>query len=122
MPLRTVSGKGNTMSYPYIDDDRDDTYDPEFRQDTDYCEPHGTYIGPPGGADIMCMDCELGISADEAREIWTERKTRKVRGVGNACHKAIGLLLSSGIGGIKVADYVQDTNYTGNPRSRYGRH
>jgi hypothetical protein len=43
---------------PGIDDDRDDTYDPEFRMPDHYCK-HGNYIGPPSGADIMCGACEM---------------------------------------------------------------
>lgn len=43
-----------------IEDDRDDTYDPENRLPSHYCEAHGTYIGPPGGADILCGPCEMG--------------------------------------------------------------
>jgi hypothetical protein len=38
-------------------DDSDDTYAPENRLDSHYCK-HGTYIGPPGGADILCGECE----------------------------------------------------------------
>lgn len=28
----------------------------------DYCQPHGNPVGTPGGADIMCQLCEMGMN------------------------------------------------------------
>ncbi len=38
----------------------------------DHCEPHGNPVGTPGGADVMCQLCELGLTDDEPEtEKWT---------------------------------------------------
>jgi hypothetical protein len=58
-------------------DDRDDTYDPEFREPDGYCV-HGQYVGGCG-ADLMCSWCEDGYSLAEAKAIVAAEAARKVR-------------------------------------------
>jgi hypothetical protein len=103
-------------------DDRDDTFDPEFRADDGYCE-HGTYVGGCG-ADLMCSWCEDGISLAEAIKIETARKTRAVRERSENQQLMIARLLMlrevSGTDVLRIVEY--DNRYLGNPRSRYGRH
>lgn len=100
--------------------DRDDTYDPEFRDPEGYCE-HGTYVGGCG-ADLMCQWCEDGISLAEARRIVTAERTRKTRETAERTAKFINDLLVHGMGGIDVYTFAQDSSFVGNPLSRYGRH
>lgn len=103
-------------------DDRDDTYDPEFRQESDYCRDHGTYIGPPGGADILCGYCEDGISRAEYLAIIKRERTRAVRTRAERIETMLNVLLMHGVSGIDAASHVEKSSYTGNPPSRYGRH
>ena len=38
-----------------------------------YCVPHGNPIGTPGGADIMCHECEMGLTRWVEDPIWALR-------------------------------------------------
>jgi hypothetical protein len=105
-----------------IADDRDDTYDPEFRQESDYCRDHGTYIGPPSGADILCGYCEDGISRAEFIAMGKRQRLAGIRERAERAGKLLNALLMHGIPGIGAARYAQESSYIGNPLSRYGRH
>lgn len=102
-------------------DDRDDTYDPEFRQESDYCI-HGTYIGPPSGADFLCGYCEDGISLAEFRAIGRRQKLAGIRERAERAQAFLNVLLSHGVSGIIAAEYAENSSHVGNPLSRYGRH
>jgi len=101
-------------------DDRDDTYDPEFRDPGGYC-PHGTYVGGCG-ADLMCSWCEDGISAPEARRIVTAQRTREIRARAERAARLLHDLLRHGMGGTDAAYFTQESSRVANPLSRYGRH
>lgn len=100
--------------------DRDDSNDPEFRDYDGYCE-HGTYVGGCG-IDWMCSDCELGISAEEAREIDRAQKLRKVREQAARAEKLLNDLLKmpecDGILAARISELSSNVN---NPAARYGR-
>jgi hypothetical protein len=78
-------------------DDRDDTYDPEFRDPDGYCE-HGRYVGGCG-ADLMCFDCEMGISAAERAEINRAEVRRKTQ-------RRLKLRLALADAGYKLSDVM----------------
>jgi hypothetical protein len=101
-------------------DDRDDTYDPEFRDPDGYCE-HGWYVGGCG-ADLMCGDCEMGISAAEARLVESQQRTRVVRERAETAGKLLAIMLMHGVSGMDAAHIAQESQWVNNPRSRYGRH
>lgn len=101
-------------------DDRDDTYDPEFRDPEGYCE-HGTYVGGCG-ADLMCSWCEDGISVREAKRIITMERTRAVRDRAERTAQFLAAILAHGVPGMDAAKWAEDSSHVGNPLSRYGRH
>lgn len=101
-------------------DDRDDTYDPEFRDPDGYCE-HGRYVGGCG-ADLMCEWCESGISATEAKRIVTAERTRAIREKANRAARLLNDLLKiPECGGILAAEMSERSSNVSNPESRYGR-
>jgi hypothetical protein len=102
-------------------DDRDDTYDPEFRQEIDYCI-HGTYIGPPSGADILCGYCEDGISLAEFRAMGKRQRLAGIRERAERAGKLLNALLIHRMSGMDAAYFAQESSHVGNPLSRYGRH
>lgn len=102
-------------------DDRDDTYDPEFRLESDYCI-HGTYIGPPSGADILCGYCEDGIGLAEYREIGRRQRLARIRERASRSEMALSVLLAHGVSGIDAAEFAENLSHVGNPLVRYGRH
>lgn len=105
----------------YDMDDRDDTYDPEYRDPAGYC-PHGTYVGGYG-ADLMCAWCEDGVSAVEAKRIVRMENTRAIRERAERTARLLNdLLKMRECGGIRAARYAQDSRYVANPLNRYGRH
>ena len=101
-------------------DDRDDTYDPEFRDPDGYCV-HGTYVGGCG-ADLMCSWCEDGISLAEAKRIVAREKLAGIRERADRAATLLAKLLMHGMGGIDAAYFAETSSYVGNPLSRYGRH
>jgi len=104
-------------------DDRNDEYDPEFRYPEGYCE-HGQYVGGCG-ADLMCSWCESGISLAEAKRIVSAKRTALTRERANQAELVLAKLLRKhgiAVGGIHAAELAQESSYTVNPRSRYGRH
>jgi hypothetical protein len=127
---RNVKPQGGTVYYDsYAEfqadlDDRDDTYDPEFRDHEGYC-PHGKYVGGCG-ADLMCGWCEDGISVSEAKRIITMERTRTVREAATQCQNFLNVLLSkhgTEVGGIEIYELSQRCPYPArNPLTRYGRH
>jgi hypothetical protein len=106
--------------YLEMADDRDDTYDPEFRDPEGYC-PHGKYVGGMG-ADLMCDWCESGISVEEAKRIVAMERTRATRERAENAAKLLNGLLTHGMGGVHAAHFAQESSYIGNPLTRYGRH
>jgi hypothetical protein len=91
-----------TEPYTYADlmadmDDRDDTYDPEYHDPDGYCE-HGRYVGGCG-ADLMCFDCEMGISAAERAEINAAEVKRKTQ-------RRLKLRLALADAGYKLSDFL----------------
>jgi hypothetical protein len=110
--------------------DRDDSYDPEFRDPEGYC-PHGQYVGG-SGADLMCEWCESGISVSEARRIIGMERLRAVRRRAEDAQQTLNRLLKFRhvddkgkvhvIGGGDAAFLAQKTSYIANPLTRYGRH
>ncbi len=118
-------GDNEFMTYDDImrelENDRDDTYDPEFRMEQDYCE-HGTYIGPPSGADFLCGWCESGISVKEMNEILAAQRLAVIRRQASNAERLINELLKMGYSGIDTAYLAQRTSNINNPPSRYGRH
>lgn len=101
-------------------DDRDDSSDAEFRDPDGYCQ-HGQYVGGCG-IDYMCEWCENGVSAAEARRIIVKERTRAVRERADRAARTLTLLLTHGMNGTDAAYFAQETSYTVNPLSRYGRH
>ena len=104
-------------------DDRDDSEDPEFRDQGGYCE-HGRYVGGCG-IDYMCDWCESGISAAEMNRIFAQRRLAGVRERADRAEKFLALLLrehGTEVGGIDAADFAQRTSRVNNPLTRYGRH
>ena len=104
-------------------DDRDDSNDPEFRDPAGYCE-HGKYVGGCG-IDWMCGWCEDGVSAAEAERISRDSRTHATRVAAERAADVLNTLLShhgTVIGGIDAAHLAQESSYTLNPASRYGRH
>lgn len=104
------------------DYEREENQPAQYGADSDFCE-HGTYVGGCG-IDWMCGDCELGISAAEARQIETQRRTRIIREKSEEQQLMISRLLSHGhIQGRILLDILEvDNKYVRNPLNRYGRH
>lgn len=100
--------------------DRDDSNDPEFRDDDGYCE-HGQYVGGCG-PDFMCGDCEMGISAAERREINRQQRLRKVRKEASRAEKILNdLLKMRECDGTLAAHMAELSSNVNCPASRYGR-
>jgi len=111
-------------TYDYImselANDRDDSNDPEYRDDDGYCE-HGRYVGGCG-VDWMCQWCEDGISAKEVAEIYSARHTREVREKAAIAEKVLNDLLKiRECTGIFAAEMTERSSNINNPESRYGR-
>ena len=102
-------------------DDRDDSSDPEFRDYGGNCE-HGKYVGGCG-ADYMCGDCEMGISAAERREINAAQKLSKIRNDAADAERILNSLLTlpDHCIGILAAHMAEISSNVNNPQSRYGR-
>ena len=104
-------------------DDRDDTYDAEFRDPEGYC-PHGRYVGGCG-ADLMCGYCEDGISRTEAIRMERAERLRATRDRADKAAAFLNKLLTKHgveVGGMLIAHLVQESSHVANPYSRYGRH
>lgn len=109
------------QEYQEMLDDRDDRDDiPQNPDESDLC-PHGKYVGGCG-IDHMCYWCEMGISAEEAQEIYNQRKLDKVRSNADNAAFLLANLLQYGVTGMKAARFTQDSTFVGNPLTRYGRH
>lgn len=65
------------------DEDTDTYYGLDYVDEDDdfdrYHCPHGTYIGTPGGPDILCGWCEEGISMEEYKEIMKAQRAYRTR-------------------------------------------
>jgi hypothetical protein len=101
--------------------DRDDSYDPEFRDPDGYC-PHGRYVGG-SGIDLMCNDCEMGISLAERIEIDRQTRLRKIRNNAADAERILNNLLTlpDHCIGILAAHMAEISSNVNNPESRYGR-
>lgn len=65
------------------DEDTDTYYGLDYVDEDDdfdrYHCVHGTYIGTPGGPDILCGWCEEGISPQEHKEIMQAQRAMRTR-------------------------------------------
>lgn len=65
------------------DEDTDTYYGLDYVDEDDdfdrYHCVHGTYIGTPGGPDLMCGWCEEGISLEEYNEIMKAQRAYRTR-------------------------------------------